>query len=189
MTFARAFLFLLGLSPASALCGCGSSQPNTEEAAPVAEDASTTFIAFASNFSNFQSWTHYPALGVADGGAGDPVHTDPTLVEYINQRAPSASSPFPVGTIIVKEGSEGDPLTRQFFAMVKRGGDYNATGAIGWEWFELQNQADPPNSVSIIWRGFGPHAGEIYGGDAKAGCNECHLGAPHDFVFADQAIE
>jgi hypothetical protein len=174
-----------------ALAAC-SSAPQSPDSAPepdAAADASDSFLAFAASFQGFQRWDHYPAPADQDAGAADPVHVDPTLIEYVNHRAPPGNAPFPVGTMIVKEGTQGDPLQRQFFAMVKRGGDYNATGAIGWEWFELQNVAEPAGSVSIVWRGFGPPEGEIYGGNAKAGCNECHVTAEHDAVFAPEAQE
>ncbi len=144
-----------------------------------------TFVAFSADFEGFEQWAHFPANG-GDGGAMDPVHTDPTLVEYVNHLAPDDATAFPVGTIIVKEGSAGDPATRQFFAMVKRGGDYNSGGALGWEWFELQH-ATAPGAITIVWRGYGPPEGEIYGGNAKAGCNECHMTAPFDSVFATGA--
>jgi hypothetical protein len=90
--------------------------------------------------------------------------------------------PFPVGTIVVKESGDGDLTTRHVFAMVKRGGDFNATGMVNWELFELQNGAD--GSVSMMWRGVGPTNGDAYGGDATVGCNTCHLSAaPQDFIF------
>ena len=44
--------------------------------------------------------------------------------------------------------------------MVKRGGGFNATGAVNWEWYELNNNAD--GSVVTVARlrapgGFGGH--------------------------------
>ena len=86
------------------------------------------------------------------------------------------------GTIIVKEPSDGDLTTRQIFAMVKRGGDFNPTGAVNWEWFELQNVDSA--TVQIVWRGFGPPAGETYGGN-PAFCNGCHvIAADNDDVWS-----
>lgn len=172
----------IGLAP----IGCAGARGEPDPSPPAEPAKSGTFIAFAADFQGFQGWDHYPARG--DGGASDPAHADPTLVEYINRRAPPGSLTFPVGTMIVKEGSEGDPLEREFFAMVKRGGDYNASGAVGWEWFELRNLATP-GTVTIVWRGFGPPMGEIYGGDALGGCNECHASAQRDSVFAEEASE
>ena len=181
-------LGLLAASAALALAGCSSAPGASDPTTATDAGASNAFIAFASNFQGFQAWDHYPAPAQTDA-ADDPVHVDPTLIEYINQRAPAGSDSFPIGTMIVKEGTQGDPLQRQFFAMVKRGGDYNSTGAVGWEWFELQNVAEPAGGVTIIWRGFGPPEGEIYGGNAKAGCNECHVTATFDSVFAAEARE
>jgi hypothetical protein len=54
--------------------------------------------------------------------------------------------------------------------MAKRGCGFNAAGARGWEWMEL---SETPDGVTVVWRGLGPPAGEVYGGD-PAGCNSCH---------------
>ncbi len=42
--------------------------------------------------------------------------------------------------------------------MVKRGGGFNAEGAVGWEWFELTERDD--ESVAIKWRGVSAPSGE-----------------------------
>ena len=67
--------------------------------------------------------------------------------------------------------------------MVKRGGGFNS-GAPGWEWFDLQLLDDGKDGVSIVWRGFGPPAGDTYGGDATSGCNTCHTACDNDAVCA-----
>jgi hypothetical protein len=65
--------------------------------------------------------------------------------------------------------------------MAKRGGDYNARGAQGWEWFELKAQLD--GSWTIAWRGITPPEGCGYSGIAGGGCNICHTGAiANDYV-------
>jgi hypothetical protein len=69
-----------------------------------------------------------------------------------------------------------------YFAMVKRGGDFNSEGARGWEWFELEDVED--GGVLIVWRGVGPPADEGYGGDPLTGCNECHTPGNNDCVLA-----
>lgn len=172
-------LWLLSLLAVSACGGPSPDNARTGSSEPVT--TGDVFIAFADDFSGFHEWPSFPVYDEA--GIGDPVHPDHQLTEYINHPKAQGIAQFPVGTIIVKEGSLGDPSTRQFFGMVKRGGNYNETGVVGWEWFELRNQAEPASTVSIVWRGFGPPLGEVYGGDAKAGCNECHLTAEHDAVF------
>lgn len=69
----------------------------------------------------------------------------------------------------------------QLFAMVKRGGGYNAVGALGWEWFELAERKD--GSVAIKWRGLSAPSGESYGNDPHGTCNACHERAKaNDFV-------
>ncbi len=158
-----------------------------------------TFTAFASDFLGFHDWTSAAAtpastlppfdasFGVAaDGGGltGDGgVHTLAETV-YLNHPPPSGSTTFPVGTIIVKETEEAEPTARKTFAVVKRGGDFNPTGAVNWEWFELQNSAN--GGVVINWRGYGPPSGsaDIYGGD-PAVCNHCHLiAAANDDIWS-----
>ena len=84
----------------------------------------------------------------------------------------------------MKEPTIGTQNAEPFFAMVKRGGGYNAQGASGWEWFELQNLTDGSGGVQIVWRGLGPPAGEVYGGDPNAGCNTCHRDCGNDAVCA-----
>jgi len=83
----------------------------------------------------------------------------------------------------VKESGDGDLPSRHVFAMVKRGGGFNAEGAKEWEWFELHNEAN--GGVTIVWRGVGPATGDAYGGVSTGGCNTCHGGAWRtDFAFS-----
>lgn len=170
--------------------------------APTAGLDGGIFLAFASDFDGFHGWPSAPAMpsptlpavpggdgvvipdgGAPDAGAADGgVHHLPLTV-YWNHPPPHGSTAFPLGTIIVKETNEADPTERQVFAMVKRGGDFNATGAINWEWFELVNQLD--GSVTVNWHGYGPQTGtDKYGGDPSV-CNNCHkIAAPNDFAFS-----
>jgi hypothetical protein len=145
----------------------------------------TTFVAFASDFSGFRTWSSTPGVGPpgapqppnADGGG---VHAGP-LTTYINEKPPHGSTSFPVGTIIVKEPDDPPLTQRQIFAMVKRGGGYNSDGATNWEWFELAN--GDANDVVILWRGVGPMNGDPYA-STPAICNDCHgLASKNDFVW------
>jgi len=152
---------------------------STSDGADAGATNASVFVAFASHFAGFHKWESFDVTKDALPGT---VHPDAKLIEYLNQRPPKGATEFPVGTIIVKEGTDGDPTSRQFFGMVKRGGGYN-TGANGWEWFELKNLADG-NGVQIIWRGVGPPLGDTYGGDPHAGCNTCHRDCGNDAVCA-----
>jgi hypothetical protein len=164
-------------------CGAGAGT-DTSDAGPLAG-----VPVYAPAFHDFHSWYSVPGVGPKDAGngitasgdAGSAVHTMGPLVSYINNRPPSGSSSFPLGTIIVKEVNAGDLTSRQIFAMVKRGAGFNAGGAVDWEWFELRNiDAD---DVLIVWRGLGPPSGETYGGN-PATCNDCHEGAKaNDYVW------
>lgn len=153
------------------IAGCGDAATSTEP-------SSSTYLAFAPSFAGFRTWESFD-------DPSDPVATSPHLKgprkEYLNKRPPHGSTEFPVGTILVKEIGDGDVASRAVFAMVKRGGGYNAQGAVSWEWFELVNDDD--ETVTVRWRGVGPPLGEMYGGDPNAGCNSCHVGArANDFV-------
>lgn len=138
------------------------------------------FIAFAADFKGFHDWPSFDVTATAQPGT---VHPDAQLIEYINTPPPTGSTAFPVGTIIVKEQTDGEFSVRQFFAMVKRGGGYNPDGVKGWEWFDLQN-LDSGGGVRIVWHGVGPPSGTLYGGDASAGCNSCHADCGNDGVCA-----
>lgn len=160
-------------------CADPQTTPATTDPAPV---GATTFTAFSQNFSGFHAWTSMPAVSTHAGDTG--LHGDGAMTVYINRLPPHGAGEFPVGTIIVKESNGGDVRDRQVFAMVKRGASFNASGAKGWEWFELQGQCGKDEPV-ISWRGVGPPAGEKYGGDTR-GCNPCHANqAENDFVRTD----
>lgn len=166
----------------SLLIGCSAS---SNESPSGGDGGSQTFVAFASDFSAFRSW--YSTPGVGPPGAPQPptgpdggIHSGP-LMTYVNQRPPKGSTSFPVGTIIVKEPTTPAVTDRQIFAMVKRGGGYDSSGAADWEWFELASVDE--NNVTVVWRGVGPPTGEAYGGMPNL-CNDCHMMAQsNDFVW------
>lgn len=161
--------------------GSGSTQQPPAEGdsstLPDAGDPGAVFIAFAADFAAFHDWPHYDVSIDDDAG---PDHPEEQLVEYINRLPPHGATAFPLRTVIVKE-----PVVltdKNFFAMVKRGGNYNPDGATDWEWFELQNVED--GEVLIVWRGVGPPVDEGYGGDPNTGCNDCHTSENNDAVLA-----
>jgi hypothetical protein len=152
----------------AAVAGCGGG------GASDAADAGI-FLAVASDFADYQSWqSNTTESAVASGST----HVSGRRTVYINQLPPAGATEFPIGTMIVKE-TETDG---KIFARAKRGGDFNKSGAKGWEWFELERGA---NGISVSWHGWGPPAGEKYGGDAGGGCNGCHAAAAaNDYVLS-----
>jgi hypothetical protein len=172
---ARAVGALLAL--AFTACGSGAGSPQGDGV-----DDTGQFIAFASSFQGYIEWKHAPAMPEA-GAPADVVHAKGPWTVYWNQDPPHGATEFPIGTIIVKETDPGVVDPPQIFAMVKRGGNFNDTGARNWEWFELVRYAD--ETVSITWHGFGPPMGtESYGGDRTV-CNNCHsLASAKDFVWS-----
>jgi hypothetical protein len=133
-----------------------------------------TFLAFSSTFASFRTWPSFHSDGPAPGTQPPDVLGPRT--QYIRELPPSGSAEFPVGSVIVEARESG---TMHILGAVKRGGTYNAGGAVNWEWFELTE-----NPVTIAWRGVGPPDGETYGGDPDGGCNSCHAacGADNDYI-------
>ena len=154
--------FALVLGAANVACSRGRAEP---------------FVAFERDFQGFREWPggafeELPARGQTHY-AGDQ--------RYFIRDAGRSGGEFGVGTVIVKQARLPARPEGQLFAMVKRGGAYNAKGARGWEWFELVERAD--RSVAIKWRGVGAPTGEEYGGDPHGTCNNCHGTAKaNDFV-------
>lgn len=156
----------LAIALAVGASACGSSVPSDER---------QTFTAWVTDFVGFRTW---PSQSVDTAIAAGSTHVSGKRTVYINALPPPGAAAFPVGTIIVKE-TEADG---KLFARVKRGGSYNVTGAVGWEWFEIEETS---GNMRIVWRGLGPPAGESYGGDPNAGCNVCHRTVPaNDYVLA-----
>jgi hypothetical protein len=151
------------------LSGCGVTP-----IAPVGDGG--TFIALGGDFGGYRSWT---SLTIEDGAASGSTHVAGKRTVYVNQLPPPGATSFPVGTIIVKH-TEADG---KLFARAKRSMTFNGKGAVGWEWFELEDTTTP-GVVKIAWRGVGPPVGEKYGGDPNAGCNLCHkVNVANDYVL------
>ncbi len=135
------------------------------------------FIALQSDFSDFRSWSR---VFVGDGELEG--HPAGARYGYLKQHAPAGSTEYPVGTMIVKTVErDGGPKAWDIFAMVKRGGNYNKSGAINWEYFTLLiNEDDIP---VIFSRGDNPSDAEHDGGPGHGyadptgsgvTCNRCH---------------
>jgi hypothetical protein len=141
-------------------CGAGdSSGPDT---------GGETLIAFPATFKDFRRWTSFHSDGPVDDGTFPATVLGPRT-QYINQVPPHGSTEFPVGTIIVEARESG---AQNIFAGVKRGGNFNKSGARNWEWFELSEATD--GTVLIVWRGSPPVGGDVYGVDPNNACNGCH---------------
>ena len=126
-------------------------------------------------FKGYQDWASFSLDNPNPGGS---THVAGKRTIYINHEPPAGASEFPVGTIVVKETA----VDGKIFAQAKRGGTFNGTGAVGWEWFELLTIG---GVTGWTWRGKGPKDGEIYGGDPNAGCNTCHkVAVNNDYVLA-----
>jgi len=162
---ARTLVFALSLA-----CGTASTSPPSQG----------TFVALASDFQPYASWTSYYVGDVPDPNGVD--LSGPRTV-YINKLPPHGATEFPVGTMLVKViETQPDPTTWQMFALVKRGGGFDQDGAPNWEWFGLST--DATGQVFIDWRGTGPPPDGGYGGITDAlSCVFCHVNAKsNDYV-------
>jgi hypothetical protein len=133
----------------------------------------TTGIAVAADFEGYEQWSSFE-LGASDAGSSSDggVHDFGFRRKvYVNALPPPGQRPFPVGTLIVKE----EPFDT--LVMAKRGGSYNAKGAVGWEWMELKRAST--GDVAIKWRGLGPPLGEEYKASGTT-CNDCHAARPEN---------
>ncbi len=134
------------------------------------------FIATDEDFAPFRSWER-----VALGDQPLSGHPPGPRFGYLNHRAPAGASAYPVGTIIVKTVEPSSDFTQwDVFAMVKRGGNFNAMGAKNWEFFRLK--IDPGGTPYILSRGItafdpsmdgGGYFGPVAGALADL-CNSCH---------------
>jgi hypothetical protein len=157
-----------------------------------AEDATSPplrdpFIALTSDFEGFLTW---PSVEItpADIAGGHPV--GPSHVYLLGETPLYDEEPFALGTIVVKTVENGTFETWEVHAMVKRGGDYNLDGAVGWEWFELSLDAN--GAPAIGWRGEGSAAdpgGYVTTDGEIIPCNDCHIYAwRRDHVFSLPAL-
>ena len=145
----------------------------------------STYIALERDFQSFLSWsrTQVGDAAIVGGHAAGP------RFAYVS--TPPVDGKFPVGAMIAKTVEVGDPTTWSIHAKAKRGGGFNPSGAINWEWFELR--IVDRNAVTILWRGAAPpkdHGYESLPGlgatSAMDGdCNTCHaLSASTDYLIS-----
>jgi hypothetical protein len=133
------------------------------------------FIALQSDFADFLTWQK-TALG------DEPLEGHPAgeRFGYVKQPLAAGMPAYPVGAMIVKTVEVmPDEQSWDLFAMVKRGGNYNAAGARNWEFFTLSVSA---GGVPLIAsRGSNPSdapgaTGHGYSDPTGSGvtCNRCH---------------
>lgn len=144
-----------------------------------------TFVAMQEDFASFERW-HRFEVDPPDPRLGTGART------VYASALPEDGGGFPLCARLVKVGENGpDPSGWLMVGMAKRGGGYNADGAVGWEWFDLDLSAD---GVPLIdWRGPVPPEGRGYacalgedelGVEGLGDCNFCHAGAAdRDYVL------
>ena len=152
--------------------GCGAADAGLADAG--SPDSRAEFIAQDSDFALFESWQRFELGDTPIDG-----HPVGARVGFRNRPAPLGATRYPVGTILVKE-IQSDPDFNQWelFGMVKRGGGYNAAGAVDWEFFILGFTAMRvpvalARGTSPGGRAGGSHGYAGPGGNAIP-CNICH---------------
>lgn len=161
------------------LAGCASDPPPSPG----------EFIAIERDFESFDEWTMFDRGSQPVG----PSHPDGSTLIYINRLPSPASTQFSTGTIIVRVTPAGAPELWEVHAMVKRGGEYNAAGARGWEFFDLLLETVGDDLVPRIrWRGEGPAMGDGYtipDGGVVLSCNHCHASAIENDSVLDPDLD
>src|SRR5262245_43626420 len=97
---------------------------------------SRTFIALDNDFADFREWMVFMLDAKTHAAAKGPVNV------FLNKLPPAGATKFPTGTIVVKTVEAGEPSAWTIHAMVKRGGNFNANGALNWEFYELKIDDD-----------------------------------------------
>ena len=119
------------------------------------------FIATIADLQDYKSWTLIDTT-TGDSPANNGAHATNTVRKTYKKQGSASphfeADSYPTGTIIVKELTQDDQITR-LYGMVKRGGDFNSANG-NWEWFLLENDAS-----AISTRG-----ADVGGGV----CNACH---------------
>ena len=151
----------------------------------VSGGAAAVFIAQQRDFSDFEDWIAFETEVDGEHGSGKGM-----ITEYLSEMPEPNSQAFPTGTKIAKTVQTEQGLAPEIHVMVKRGGNFNPRGALGWEFFELQKNAK--GTPVIIWRGTQPPNGEKYKNllnpDAnmmEADCNGCHTESHNDAVLSE----
>lgn len=166
----------VSLLVALAGCTCGA-----DDVAATPTLASPERAVSAADFLGYETWPSF------DRGVQGfvPAHPDGVTTVFVNRLPEHGAAEFPVGTIIVRQTEIGPRETWEVHAMVKRGGEYNPLGAVGWEYFDLRLSPEgEPRVPSILWRGEGPeNEGDGYAtaaGGVLLGCNHCHGAVPEN---------
>lgn len=127
------------------------------------------FVALPRDFEGFTAWRRVDLGDVTLAG-----HPPGPRVGYVYVPGPLVDGRYPVGTRIVKAITvDGAGGRVEYFAMAKRGGGFNPTGAREWEFFLLS--LDAQGHTVIVSRGLAPSDGnsDPYAG-IGLGCNTCH---------------
>jgi hypothetical protein len=149
---------------ALASLSCGAPAPVDPREGP------GVFVAFDPDFAGYRAWAQH------DLGAAAPLgHPAGRQVLYVSAPLAPGAARYADRTIIVREiQADPDRTKWDLFAMVRRGGGYNQSGAIDWEFFILS--LDATGAPHVVSRGISPAetgASPYHPGEGIT-CNTCH---------------
>lgn len=179
----------LGLA-CGALTGLAACLDNKLEADETPVGVKKVFIAQTRDFAPYQDWMVFKHdVSTEHGGLVG------TTTTYVSELPDTTTHTFPIGAILIKtiKTASSDSLT--IHAMTKRGSGFNADGALGWEYFELQLTSK--GTPIILWRGEAPPSGEMYQAllgasntdqpTTEGKCNDCHANGK-DGMLGDDIV-
>lgn len=141
------------------------------------------FIAFTRDFEDLRAWPQ-----VALSGPANAAHASGGAL-YASVLGLDADGGLCAGSALVREQPANAAGPASLHGMVKRGGGFNAEGAVGWEWFGFGESAD--GEPVVLWRGDEAPSEVGYNNGVElieADCNGCHqAGAAFDFLMSEEA--
>ena len=182
--------FKLGMLGGTLALLAGACLDNELEPTTVA-GVKKVFIAQTRDFAPYQEWMEFKHdVATEHGGLVG------SMTTYVSEMPDTTTHEFAIGSMLVKSVKTPNSDALTIHAMSKRGSGFNAEGARGWEYFELQlNNKGVPY---ILWRGEQPPSGEQYQallGASKTDqpttegkCNDCHA-AGKDGMLGDDIVE
>lgn len=158
---------------------CKKEKATDPEPTPTPTPVAQEFIADSTTFVNFMTWTVQatkkgpsPSLGTAHVGND----TSVTRRIHFKDGQNPVNGKYPIGTIIVKHGTNPAGTVNELTAMVKRGNNFNSS--VGdWEFFMLS----PNGKIAKDAQGNPMRGASLMGGM----CGGCHGAASaKDYIFS-----
>ena len=167
----------LALAVGAAACGGAKDSGGASACMP------EPFISFTRDFEDLDAWSTAEL-----GGPDNEAHAAGGQL-FSRALGLDADGGLCAGSMLVRSQPAVADSPASLHGMVKRGGGFNADGAVGWEWFGLgRSEAGAP---VVLWRGEEAPSDVGYNNGVElveANCNACHAaGAEHDHLMSEEA--